>query len=336
VRKQRNHLRIFRNGGLRHEKKMKTGLITMLMLLFPAMLWAGAVQLPQTGQTTCYDASGAVISCTGTGQDGEIQAGAAWPNPRFTDNGNQTVTDNMTGLAWSKDANTAGATKTWQEALDYIKTLNSNNYLGHNDWRLPNRNELASLMDISRYNPALTSGYPFANVQSDHYWSSSTNANYTNSAWIADIVTGYVSSNDKTSSCDVWPVRGGKTGQYASTLYAKFANAGMDWTQVTASNPQLLVTGGSTLYGTFSGQGIWKFDGTNWTQTTTSVPQMIVAHLLTFMVHLPERAFGNGMEQPPGRRYLRTPQHRWWHPVWSYMQSFPVSASRNGTAQSGA
>jgi len=69
-----------------------------------------------------------------------------------------------------------------------------------------------------------------------------------------------------------------------STLYAKFSNAGIwkysntgtDWSQITASNPQILVTVGSTLYGTFEGLGIWKFNGTNWTQTTTSVPQMIV------------------------------------------------------------
>ena len=45
----------------------------------PALAFAGTVQLPQTGQTTCYDASGTVISCTGTGQDGEFQAGVAWP-----------------------------------------------------------------------------------------------------------------------------------------------------------------------------------------------------------------------------------------------------------------
>lgn len=50
--------------------------------------------VPKTGQTTCYDANGSVIPCAGTGQDGDIQAGVAWPDPRFTDNGNGTVTDN--------------------------------------------------------------------------------------------------------------------------------------------------------------------------------------------------------------------------------------------------
>ena len=66
---------------------------------------AGTIQLPRTGQTKCYDTSGTQISCTGTGQDGEIQAGVAWPSPRFVDNGNETVTDNLTGIMWSKNAN---------------------------------------------------------------------------------------------------------------------------------------------------------------------------------------------------------------------------------------
>ena len=53
--------------------------------------------MPKTGQTTCY----------ATGDDGDLEKGVAWPNPRFTDNGNGTVTDNLTGLIWLKNANCA-------------------------------------------------------------------------------------------------------------------------------------------------------------------------------------------------------------------------------------
>jgi hypothetical protein len=49
--------------------------------------------VPQTGQTLCVDQSGS-INCAGTGQDGDLQAGVALPQPRFTDNGDGTVTDN--------------------------------------------------------------------------------------------------------------------------------------------------------------------------------------------------------------------------------------------------
>jgi hypothetical protein len=52
----------------------------------------------KTGQTRCYNESGTTIKCTGTGQDGEYRKGVASPTPRFTDNGDGTVTDHLTGL----------------------------------------------------------------------------------------------------------------------------------------------------------------------------------------------------------------------------------------------
>ena len=61
-------------------------------------------QVEKTGRTTCYGPDGIVIPCAGSGQDGELQKGVAWPNPRFTDNGDGTVTDNLTGLIWLKHA----------------------------------------------------------------------------------------------------------------------------------------------------------------------------------------------------------------------------------------
>ena len=62
--------------------------------------------VPKTGQTISYE----------PGDDGYYQKGVAWPNPRFTDNGDGTVTDNLTGLIWLKNANCFG-TRTWATAL---------------------------------------------------------------------------------------------------------------------------------------------------------------------------------------------------------------------------
>jgi streptogramin lyase/photosystem II stability/assembly factor-like uncharacterized protein len=177
------------------------------------------ISLPQTGQTTCYDSSGNVIACTGTGQDGDIQAGVAWPNPRFTDNGDQTITDNLTGLIWQKDGSTptmgtcTGGAMTWQGALDYVACLNANNYLGHNDWRLPNRIELESLVDDGQPNQATwLSAQGFANTQ-PYYWSSTTLAGNPYFAWMAYFDGyGYDSFDYKTQSYDVWLVRGGQSG----------------------------------------------------------------------------------------------------------------------------
>jgi len=68
----------------------KIAVLSLLLICISSFAFAGTVDLPRTGQTKCYDTSGTEISCTGTGQDGEIQAGVAWPFPRFTDNGDGT------------------------------------------------------------------------------------------------------------------------------------------------------------------------------------------------------------------------------------------------------
>ena len=60
---------------------------------------AAAQQFPATGLTTCSNSTGQFISCAGTGQDGEIQAGGTLS---YTDNGNGTITDNNTKLVWEK------------------------------------------------------------------------------------------------------------------------------------------------------------------------------------------------------------------------------------------
>jgi hypothetical protein len=165
--------------------------------------------LPKTGQTKCYNTSGGEIPCAGTGQDGEIQAGVEWPEPRFTDNGD-VVTDNLTGLMWTKNANLPGGTTNWQQALDYANNLT---LAGHSDWRLPNRKELYSLTDFSRYNPSLPTGHPFTNVQANYYWSSTTFADYPDGAWVIYMWAGYVDGGDKSYGYYyVWPVRGGQSG----------------------------------------------------------------------------------------------------------------------------
>ncbi len=138
---------------------------------------------------------------------------------RFADNGNSTITDNLTGLIWTKDANAPGPAaccpgtkKTWQEALDYVACLNSNSCLGYNDWRLPNINELRSLINTDVPDSSVwlnTQG--FINARSFDYWSSSTDAGSTNRAWSIGMGYGFVYSYSKAAySYYVWPVRGGR------------------------------------------------------------------------------------------------------------------------------
>jgi hypothetical protein len=66
----------------------------------------------------------------------------------FIDNGDGTIGDNATGLIWSKADNGTGLN--WEEALDWAYQKNQENYLGYNDWRLPNAKELQGIVDYSR------------------------------------------------------------------------------------------------------------------------------------------------------------------------------------------
>ena len=66
----------------------------------------------------------------------------------FQNNGNGTISDEATGLMWQQTDNGSGID--WEHALAYAQTQNNANYLGHNDWRLPNSKELQSLVDYTR------------------------------------------------------------------------------------------------------------------------------------------------------------------------------------------
>jgi hypothetical protein len=211
---------------------MKRWMFFMIAAVFAAMpalaLAQGAVELPKTGQKQCYDAAGNnVIDCATQGQtqDGAVQAGVAWPVPRFTGNGDGTVTDNLTGLMWLKNANCFGA-KTWAQALTDANDL-AHGTCGlidgssAGDWRLPNIVELESLVH-SGYNEEDCSGSPcgtnaawlntqgFENVQSVYYWSGTSCAGFTGSAWVVDVCGGYVVAYGKSRLSYVWPVRAGQ------------------------------------------------------------------------------------------------------------------------------
>ena len=166
-------------------------------------MWYGA-PVPRTGQTTSY----------ATGDDGDLKRGVPWPVPRFTDNLDGTVTDNLTGLIWLKDAACLG-TLPWGNALTASNTLKNgecdlSDGSAEGDWRLPNVRELQSLVDYGQYNPGLPSGHPFEGVQSHFYWSGTTHAHVTFVAWYVDLTNGHVLNDGKIAAHYVWPVRGGQ------------------------------------------------------------------------------------------------------------------------------
>ena len=175
--------------------------------------------VPATGQTLCYDAAGTQLAtCSGTGQDGDKLAGVTWPTSRFVANSDTTITDKLTGLIWTQSAYapgpavcSPGMNKTWQEALDYVKCLNTNKYLTYSDWRLPTINDLESLVTQGTTNSATwLKNANFTSIQPVDYWTSTSMANYLSFAWAIKLTTNTIEGGDKTySTFAVWPVRGG-------------------------------------------------------------------------------------------------------------------------------
>lgn len=92
-------------------------------------------------------------------------------------NNDECVKDNVTGLLWEqKTTANKDNTYTWDDTAQHINALNAANYCGYSDWRLPTREELMSIIDYGRYNPAINS--IFTNISSDGYWSTSSSVRY--------------------------------------------------------------------------------------------------------------------------------------------------------------
>jgi hypothetical protein len=160
--------------------------------------------LPATGQTQCYDAAGRRIKSEGSGQDGEFRFGCPWPVPRF-EIMEGLVVDQLTALCWSRCADLAGGPVSWQEALATVEQFNKNG-IGKAVWRLPNINELESLVDCGRHSPALSLGHPFECIQ-DAYWSSTTSMFEPDWAWALYLNKGAIGVGQKRGPhFSVWAV----------------------------------------------------------------------------------------------------------------------------------
>jgi len=159
----------------------------------------------------------------------------------FNDNGDGTITDSATGLMWAQDDSGAGLN--WEAALAWVQTRNAENYLGHNDWRLPNAKELQSIVGYTRSpdtsgSPAIDPVFNATSItneagETDYpcYWSSTTHANaspspgssaayvafgrvmgYMNGAWIDVHGAGAQRSDPKSGDPADWPYGHGPQG----------------------------------------------------------------------------------------------------------------------------
>lgn len=146
---------------------------------------------------------------------------------RFVDNGNGTVTDIDSGLMWEVKTDDGGQRDkdnqfTWQEALSYGEGLS---LAGHNDWRLPDRNELQSIVAYSRYGPSIDPVFSYT-IPAFAYWSSTTDAGKTDCAWGINFFLGTALSYNKDYRYYVRAVRGGhnRSACAAEMIYGEHAH----------------------------------------------------------------------------------------------------------------
>jgi hypothetical protein len=136
------------------------------------------------------------------------------PTADFTDNNDGTVTHKRTGLTWQRcsvgqtwTGSTCSGTATgytWDAAM-----VLKSNFAGKSDWRLPNENELLSLVEYGAYVPAINITL-FPNISTNGFWSSSTVANYSYYAWVVDFGNGYDSFDYEYGGYAVRLVRAGQ------------------------------------------------------------------------------------------------------------------------------
>ena len=239
-------------------------------------------QLPQTGQEISY----------AVGDDGDVQAGVRWPEPRFTDNGDGTVTDMLTGLMWLKDGGCLSK-KSWSDALNAVSDFNTAplqygcaGYAGaYTDWRVPDIREIESLIN---YGVADTSAWlnsnGFINIKSGSYWSSTTQQNG-KQAWIIKMMNGTETLVSKGKSNYIVAVRvmnadnhpysipmSGQTVSYAAQDDGN-VQVGAQWPE-----PRFFDNGDGTVTDTLTGL-MWLKDGgclnrKNWSGALITIVEM--------------------------------------------------------------
>jgi hypothetical protein len=142
-----------------------------------------------------------------------VRGGQCGSLDNFIDNRDSTVTNTDTGLMWELKTDDGGNRDkdnvyNWEEALSYCESLD---LAGYDDWRLPNKNELQSLVDYTKHSPSINTTF-FSDTQESYYWSSTTYAGTPGDAWVVDFGYGGFDYGDKSYYGYVRAVRGGQCG----------------------------------------------------------------------------------------------------------------------------
>ncbi len=175
------------------------------------------------------------------------------PTSAFVLNSDGTATHQLTGLIWDRcalgqtwdsiNSTCAGsiAPYTWEQAMQAVQNANNTNHLGHNDWRLPNRNELSSIIEGCGYFPSINRRV-FVSFSSEiySYWSSTSRILFPAHAWIVNFQLGDIDYFPKYHGLGVRLVRGGQASDSfdllktsSTTTLTNFLNPSVYGQQIT-------------------------------------------------------------------------------------------------------
>jgi len=185
---------------------------TWFLNMLSSYYWSSSISAYYTNLSWSVDSDYGTVSYNGKAPGAAIRAVRNEPtgtmmNNRLLLNGDGTVTDTTTGLMWQQGD---VPNKTWQEALAYAEGLSLADY---DDWRLPTKKELQTIVNYSRHSPAVDMTI-FPSTLSSGYWSSTTTSVYSGGyAWYIDFNHGIVSYDNKTDAYAVYAVRTVRGGQ---------------------------------------------------------------------------------------------------------------------------
>ena len=169
-------------------------------------------------KSDCYDWRGNPIPCLFKRQYAELLLEKHIPDPRFMDNNDGTVTDNLSGLVWLKNTN-CFEMMDWEGAKLAVNSLKDGDCgpdpaliltdgSSAGEWRLPTMSELCTLIDFSRRDPALPSGHAFSDFPSGYHWSATTLDYHSGMAWIVYFESGTTCYEGVTNQAGhILPVR---------------------------------------------------------------------------------------------------------------------------------
>jgi hypothetical protein len=194
-----------------------------------------------------------------------VRGGQCWSFDNLVINGDRTITDIASGMMW--ELKTENTWHTWKNAMDYCENASTAMYT---DWRLPEQKEIRTIVNFTRYLPAMNIDF-FHDTMSAFYWSSASHAYGTRYAWGVDFNHGNVYNDAKDSSYYVRAVRGGQSRSFGnlfiwSPKQASFWQPGntmsIEWeTQNIPGNVKISLSTDGGRSGTYETIAVTENDG---------------------------------------------------------------------------